>query len=534
MQIDITLKNYRSFPINKPAHLSLRRRGFTALVGPNNVGKSSLLRFFYEFRDLFRLLGNDDFFLAMLRGDLGQFQLPSLVTDATAVFCDANEQDLEIELRVSGPIEDLRRPPPEWVRLQVHRPKLGDPHSLTVTGQVGLPGWEGDRKTLSIGNQVAQSSPVGQIADLAPFYQAATALSHTLYIPAFRNAINVGAKNQYYDIDVGQAFVRMWRAYQSGTDRALRRATLDLTNDVKRIFGFKELAVRDSQDGETLIVFVNGRTHTLSEVGSGITQFVLVLANVFVRRPTYILIDEPEMSLHAALQLDFLTTIASYATEGVVFSTHNVGLARAVADPIYSVRQDADDYSEIVPFEATPSLPEFLGELGFSAYRELGYDRVLLVEGPTDVRTMQQFLRKLGKHDHEIVLIPLGGRMLIGADRAPELAELRRLSDRVAAVIDSERVAPGVVLDATRRGFADACAKLGINCHVLDRRATENYFTERAVQQVKGPRYGALKPYQKLNELQPTWTKDENWQIAQAMTVEELNETDLGQFLRTL
>src|SRR6266705_3554839 len=51
----ITLKNYRCFEDTKPLSLELGP-GFTALVGPNNSGKSSFLKFFYEARQLFGTL----------------------------------------------------------------------------------------------------------------------------------------------------------------------------------------------------------------------------------------------------------------------------------------------------------------------------------------------------------------------------------------------------------------------------------------------------------------------------------------------
>jgi hypothetical protein len=64
---------------------------------------------------------------------------------------------------------------------------------------------------------------------------------------------------------------------------------------------------------------------------------------------------------------------------------------------------------EVQELESMSGLSEFLGELNFSGYRELGFDKVLLVEGPKEVKTIQQLLRKY-KKDHKIVLLPLGGR----------------------------------------------------------------------------------------------------------------------------
>ena len=57
-RVRITLSNYRGFSDENPAVFELGgEAGYTALVGPNNSGKSSLMLFFYEFRSFF------DFFL---------------------------------------------------------------------------------------------------------------------------------------------------------------------------------------------------------------------------------------------------------------------------------------------------------------------------------------------------------------------------------------------------------------------------------------------------------------------------------------
>jgi len=53
--ISIEIQNYRCFP--EPSRATfLLDRGITALVGKNNAGKSALLKFFYELREVFRNL----------------------------------------------------------------------------------------------------------------------------------------------------------------------------------------------------------------------------------------------------------------------------------------------------------------------------------------------------------------------------------------------------------------------------------------------------------------------------------------------
>lgn len=57
--MNLTIRNYRCFPESDPARIAVEP-GFTALPGPNNSGKSALLRFFYKFRELFRWLSMDN------------------------------------------------------------------------------------------------------------------------------------------------------------------------------------------------------------------------------------------------------------------------------------------------------------------------------------------------------------------------------------------------------------------------------------------------------------------------------------------
>ena len=178
-------------------------------------------------------------------------------------------------------------------------------------------------------------------------------------------------------------------------------------------------------------------------------------------------------------------------------------------------------------------MSEFLGELSFSGYRDIGFDKILLVEGTTDLKAIQQFLR-LYRKDHQIVLLPLGGKSLIRGSSEAELQEIKRLTGNVFALIDSERSAPEAPIEPKRKQFIEMCERIGIMCHTLERRAIENYLTEKAIKIVKGDKYQALNNYQILADISPAWSKTENWRIAREMTRKDLDSTDLGKFLESL
>ncbi len=532
MDIDITVKNYRCFADEKPVRVSLRN-GFTAFVGPNNSGKSSLLRFFYEFRSLFASLGSTppSSLANILRHNSVPFDRPSSILDINEIFNNGNQRDLVIELGFD---------PKEAIETKIGKPVVND---ITFTMKRGVQTFTGESKIANtlldfssldikqVGGVLYLDSKKGGVG-ISHLSRVLGTLAQCLYVPSFRNVINVGTKDRYFDIQVGESFIYQWKNFKEGNTKASTLAALRVENDIKRIFGYKELQVNPSADAKTLQLIIDGKPYRLEELGSGIAQFILVLVNAAVRQPTYILIDEPETNLHPSLQLDFLTTLASYASEGVVFATHNLGLARASADRIYSVTQ-RNGISEVNPYEATQNLSEFLGELSYSGYRELGFDRVLLVEGPKDVRTVQQFLRLFQK-EHKVVILPLGGSSLINGDCEAQLNEIKRISNNVSAFIDSERSAQGEEIAVGLKAFVEACRRANVVCHVLERRAIENYLTDAAIKMIKGEKYCSLKPFELLKDTPFSWSKSENWRIAREMSIDDIEGTDLFKFLQDL
>src|SRR3954470_20311110 len=80
LDVGIGLRNYRCFG-DEPARFRIRE-GFSAFIGSNNSGKSSLLRMLYEFRPLFQYLANPNEHStgnALSRGGAGTVWVPTLL-----------------------------------------------------------------------------------------------------------------------------------------------------------------------------------------------------------------------------------------------------------------------------------------------------------------------------------------------------------------------------------------------------------------------------------------------------------------------
>jgi ABC-type Mn2+/Zn2+ transport system ATPase subunit len=518
VKIYLTIKNYRCFV--SPATVEVAR-GFTAFVGLNNAGKSTFMRFLLEFRPWFgSILELPRFFNALNQPQ--NTNGPLHVMDPHEVFSNLNEEPIEFSLSCI----------PE------------DNESRFGTLKVRFVLWKGMqwRSDIEInGAAIRNHPPCGisadkllvqdnkEIADLKPVLDTLGVFARSLYIGPFRNTINVGTKSDYLDIQIGEAFIKQFHELKTGPNKRSNEGISKLTEEIRNIFKFSSLDIAPSADQTSIHLTVNSRPYKQHEVGSGLLQFIIVLANAAIKTPQIILIDEPELNLHPALQLNFLTALGKYAEYGVWYSTHSLGLARSSAERVYSVSKDSDGDSKIRPLAGTPRLSEFLGEMSFSSYKELGFEKLLLVEGPTEVKAIQHFLRLLTK-DRKILPLPLHGHM----PKPDELEEILRITANVVAIIDSERLSENSPLAKDRRDFLDLCVAKQIMASVLDRRAFENYLSDNAIKSVFGGSYRALNHFEKLADANPHWSKSLNWKVAEKMTFSEIRDTDLGRFLMAI
>lgn len=530
----VTIKNYRGFADEEPVSFEFGH-GFTALLGKNNSGKSSAKLLFYELRPLFQALqalgpGQFPGFIHLLAGNQMDVPYPG-VTDPEELFNNTNKRPISIEIEVVETTVAARRPRViRKVKLTADRknPRLWSMAAFDQRDEQVLHPPQGFQVPELGTLQSRDNQPE---IDLGPIGELMTALVGARYYGPFRNAINVGGTD-HFDLKTGTGFIDLWDGWKTSGIKAQTRAIGQVTEDIRRLFEFDQLEINASKPLHTLMVTINGQPYRLAELGSGLAQFIMVLGNAATTNPTIVFIDEPETNLHPSLQIDFLLALAQYATVGCVFSTHSIGLARSVARRIYSF-QKGDRGTLVRPFEATPNYVEFLGELSFSAFKEMGHDRLLLVEGVNDVKAVQQLLRLVGK-EHKTVLLPLGGNQLAAGGRELELSELTRLSSNICAIVDSERTAEEQPPVERRREFADTCQKLGITVCVTQRRAIENYFTDRAIKAGLGASFASLGPYETLKDASNAWRKSDNWKIARQMTVDELAGTDLGAFITSI
>lgn len=523
----LTVKNYRCFSDGNPLQIRFGDSAI-AFIGPNNSGKSAALKFFYELRTVWQYLLN----LTEASGGAVVFSGSALgfysVDDPARVFCFDNGRDIDILFEIEPSRPDVSEI--QSINISISRRA---PHITTIKMKSSR---NTDLAQVSVGaaKEYWIIHPLGEQVYISNLKELFTSLYESFYIGAFRNAINQTANNiDYYDIRVGRDFVELWDQWKSGVGlNSTRNAKriLAITRTIQEMYGFSQLDINPSSNNQGFNVVVDGEVLPLNDLGSGLAQCLIVLSNVAIKSPRLLLIDEPELNLHPALQQRFIEQLAEFAPDGIIFATHSLGLARTTADPIYSFKR-SNGRSTVHRYDAIPNLVEFLGEMSFAAQKELGYDRILLVEGLHDVKVFKQILRFFDV-EHRTVVLFMGGNQMATSDRAHELIEIKRLSDKVFAIADSEREAEMGEPSHNRTSFQKTCNELSIPVLLTTRRAIENYFSDRAIKAALGDSHGGLAPYQALNTTPNGWHKSKNWKIAAEMSRAEFENTDVGMFIR--
>lgn len=522
----IRLYDYRCFYRETPATLPLDV-GFTSFIGPNNSGKSTLIRSLFDLRPA---ISNLEGLFSNPNSRAFSSNAPQPILDPSEIITDRKDEarcvvDLIPETKgITGSFVS---------RASLRFDPSGQHYTVSLFDETNN-AIRGGGKDFQILHGAYLRSNVDQVSrDLRPLHRMIQAVQKTMYVGPFRNAINEGA-GSYFDTEIGTSFLTQWHQWKTGPRKVNNRAIQLVTDDVKRLIGAETLDIAASVELKTLQITINQRPQKLHELGAGIAQLIQVLGSALVRQPSFIVIDEPEIHLHPALQTEFLTTLGKYASEGVIFATHSMGLARAVSDRCFSIRKNSEG-SIVRPFEKTPHYAEFLGSMGIAGLQEIGWDRILLVEGTTDVRTIRQFLR-LFDLDRKTVVLPMGGDSLASGSALSELSEILRLGGKFSAIVDSERQSAIGEAKKERMAFQAACKHLNVAVLVTQRRAIENYLTQPAINTAFGEgKYKALGEYDEPSrEINAFWGKSRNWLAAGAMTKKEILETDLGEFLKSL
>ena len=171
-------------------------------------------------------------------------------------------------------------------------------------------------------------------------------------------------------------------------------------------------------------VALNGHSinvqYDASDVGLGMQNLLVFIANILLLKPSVVLMDEPDVHMHPALVRDFVRILKQLSKQTQFFiTTHNIAFIDALApEDIFTVVYRPEEKGSLIRSVAERiDAVEAAEMLGFSVSNGIlsGKPKVYaFVEGKSDEKYLLHFAKRLGYaksvNAFTVQFVPMGGK----------------------------------------------------------------------------------------------------------------------------
>ena len=255
------------------------------------------------------------------------------------------------------------------------------------------------------------------------------------------------------------------------------------------VIGKPSIEVSVPRDNSTLLVKINGETRPLESLGTGIEQLLMIgLVSIGFPKKT-VLIDEPELHLHPLAQKRIMKYLKESIDAQFVIATHSAAILDSVDADIIQLSQDSGK-TEGRTIQSNAQKFRAVRDLGHSPSELLQTKFAIWVEGPSDRIYLNSWIRRIDNNliegiDYTILFY--GGKILSHhsfEDIESDLVKAVTISRSFAVVIDSDRKPDRPNLNATKSRVKLEVEREGGLCWITEGREIENYLPRQVIESV--------------------------------------------------
>lgn len=181
--------------------------------------------------------------------------------------------------------------------------------------------------------------------------------------------------------------------------RKFREALIRHVNDIMGPLGMPLVTDVEMKNGNVMNVYLNTLPNTempIGRLGTGISQLFIILSALLLRmgEPLIVCIEEPESNLHPGLMRRFVDQLRTFKNVQFIFTSHSHVLLDCLQeeDRVFRLFQRSDGSCCVEPCEGIHKQHHLLDALGIRASSLLQTNCVIWAEGPSDRLYIRRWL----------------------------------------------------------------------------------------------------------------------------------------------